>query len=383
MKGVDVAMDEKPPKLDELLRHLPLKRVLEIDGIAAEFALIKRAFEAEGKGVPKEDDFRRVGRGSGTHLLKLVTSRAPTGQHVLRIKLGTSNRGPGFYPSLDAKLAPAAKLVFLPLEVAGNQARSLVDHILNPDELSPKVTEAFSEVFGKASLKSLLEALTTPLEEITTLPAQEFPIIFLPRAGGGDLQVTPLAPAESYVRFRDVTEPYFRKAEEGAPGPPRGHWHKQLIADKPQNISIAVGKQRTRFFATMPQVLDQWSAEVHRFLAGGRFPRWREPSVVEAVEAYANLIEVDYSNRDIRAGLDRRADALIAAAREFIDETLTGAQQTLAETSANGGSAEIPNPPAITTVILARRWPKNGFDRARQVLISDHFKGRLKAAGEL
>jgi hypothetical protein len=149
-----------------------------------------------------------VGRASGNHLLKLITSRAPTAQSVVRIVDKEVNRHPRLYPLLDARMARFAKLVFRPLEVSGHPARSLADHILNSDdELSPRVMKGFADVFGDEALCRLREALKDPLLPITSLPAAEFPIIFLPRPGGGDLQVTPLAPAEAYVRFGEVTEP--------------------------------------------------------------------------------------------------------------------------------------------------------------------------------
>ena len=370
-------MNDEVPKLDSLLSHRPLGRILEVDSVRDEFALIKRAFEAEGKGVPSAEDFQRVGRGCGTHLLKLNSSRAKIGQHVLRFVDAAANRHPELFPSVDAKKSQHCQLAFRPLEVAGHPTRSLVDHILNPDELSSIVTKAFSDVFGIDVYTALREVMTSPLPDITSLPVGEFPIIFLPRPGGGDLQATPLAPAQAYVRFGDVTEPYFRKAEDGAPRQPRGRWHKQFVADKPQNISSAAGKQRTRFFATMPPVLEQQEAEFYRFAQGGSFPLWRDEHVVEAVEGYTNLLDrsVAFSNQNIRDGLDQRATRLIDAARKFIEETLAEAK----EASPGIGFSD---PPKVTTVILRRRWPKDSYDRARRVLTGDHFKGRLEAEGE-
>ena len=370
-------MVEQVPKLDDLLSHRPLGRILEMDGIAAEFALIKRAFEAAKKPAPAAQDFRRVGEGSGTHLLKLNSSRTPIGQNVLRFVDQAANRLPEVFPSIDAKKSLHCKLVFRPLEVSGHPTRSLADHILNPDDaVSPKVIKGFGEAFGEDALDALREALTRPLGVIKSLPAAEFPIIFLPRPGGGDLQATPIAPAEAYVRFREVTEPYFCKQEDDEPRVSRGRWRRQFVADKPQNISSAVGKQRTRFFASMPSVLDQWSAELHRYANGGRFPMWRDDGVVDAVEAYANLCDksADYSNIDIRKGLDRRAERLILAAQDFIEETLADAKREFP-------NVDLPDPPPVATIILRRRWPRNSFDRARGVLSGERFKARLKVVG--
>ncbi len=368
-------MSDEVPTLDALLSHRPLGRVLEGDGIGAEFALIRQAWERSGKDIPTPEDFQRVGCGSGTHLLKLITTRAPAGQSVLRIIDPSPNRHPALVPSIDAKKAPVAKLVFRPLEVRGHAPKSLADHILNPDDLSPTLTKGFADSFGDEALAVLRESLMTPVPPVSTLPVAEFPIIFLPRPGGGDLQVTPLAPAEAYVRMREVTEPYFRKDVEGEPHVPRGRWHRQYVADKPQNISSAVGNQRTRFFAKMPPVLSSSSAELYRYAHGGRFPRWRDKVLPDAIAAYSRLLDIDHSNQDIRAGRDRRADALIATAREFIDDTIADTRSAHPECSPAA-------PPSVTTILLDRYWPPGGFDQARRVLTSDHFKGRLKAAGE-
>lgn len=368
-------MSDKLPTLDELLSHRLTGRILEVDGIDAEFKLIRLAFVAEGKKVPDAEDFRRVGRASGTHLLKLITPRAPTGQSVLRIVEAGTNRHPTLFPSLDAKKSKVAETVSRPWEVSGHPTRSLADHILNPDDLSPKMTKGFAGAFGEECLAALVDALMTPLPTVSALPVAEFPIIFLPRPGGGDLQVTPLAPAEAYVRMGQVTAPYRGENVEGQPRIPRGRWHRQYVADKPQNISSAAGKRRTRFLATMPPVLNSSSADLHRYAHGGKFPRWRAATLPDAIAAYASLLAVEHSNQDIRAGRDRRADALIANARDFIDDTLADAQAVYPE-------RKLAAHPSVTAVLLDRYWPPGGFDQARRVLTTEHFKGRLQAAGE-
>lgn len=366
LREQEAILSDEVPTLDVLLSNRPKGRVLELNGIGAEFALILQAFLAEGKKVPEAEDFKRVGRASGTHLLKLITQRAPAENSVVRNAPNGSNQHSGLLPSInpnEGRRYQAGKLVFRPWEVAGHSTRSLADHILNPDDLSPTLTKGFADAFGEEALAVLRESLTTPLPPVSTLPVAEFPIIFLPRPGGGDLQVTPLAPAEAYVRMREVTEPYFRK------------WHRQYVTDKPQNISSAVGKQRTRFLAEMPPVLSSLSAELYRYAHGGRFPRWRDKAVPDAIAAYSRQFDIDHSNQDIRAGRDRRADALIATAREFIDDTLADTRFAHPECSPAA-------PPSVTTILLDRYWPPGGFDQARRVLTSDHFKGRLKAAGE-
>jgi hypothetical protein len=57
----EAIMDHEAPRLDELLSHRPLGRVLQAGGIGEEFALIRQAFEQSGESVPKVSDFERLG----------------------------------------------------------------------------------------------------------------------------------------------------------------------------------------------------------------------------------------------------------------------------------------------------------------------------------
>ncbi|MEM7677507.1 MAG: hypothetical protein AAF449_16020 [Myxococcota bacterium] len=206
-----------------------------------------------------------------------------------------ANQYPTLFPS-DAKLSPVAKLVFRELEIDGYPSGSLDDHILNPDDaVSQRVTQGFADAFGREALSALHEALTTHVPVVHALPSAEFPIVFLPRPGGGDIQVNPLAPAEAYVRFHEVRfhevrEPYFVKAAADEPRPRRGSWSRQFVADKPQNIGIGIGKMRTRFRATMPRALDRREAKLYRYANGGRFPRWHDRRVLESIKRYSRLM---------------------------------------------------------------------------------------------
>lgn len=369
-----------PFPLDALLSYRPLGRILQPTGIAHEFALIREAWLAGGKALPTADDFDTVGRGSGTHLLKLVTPRASSSQAVLRFRRPNSSAMPALIPSIDAKKSKVAKIVFRPIEVAGHPARHLVDHIVQPDDLSPVVLEAFAAAFGDEALVALRAGLEA-LVAVTRLPAAEFPIVFLPRPGGGDLQATPVSPAEAYMRMREVTAPFFLKRVAGGSKPRRGQWHRQNLTAQPQNISGAIGPRRTRFRATMPQVLDSDRADLFRALLGGRYPSWRDDTVIDAVLAYVDLLDRadEYSNSDIRAALDRRADALVSGAQAFVDDINAAAADALEEVRTNHPGAAIPRPPPLPDIILGRRWLEGGFDRARRALTSAHFRSRLPA----
>lgn len=368
------------PALDALLSHRPLGRVLTPDSVQDEFALIRQAWENEKKALPTAEEFRRVGRGSGTHLLKLISPLVPADQAVLRFSAPGSNSRPAYMPSLDAKMAAVAKIVYRPLEIDGASTRSLVEHILMPDELSAAACGAFAEVFGQEALDALRSALLNPLPVVRRLPAAEFPIIYLPRPGGGDLQATPVAPAEAYVLHGRVTAPFFQQgaAEEG--GTRRGHWHKQHVSAKPQNISGAIGRSRTRFMATLPKLFAPFDAALYRYARGGAFPPWNDVSVAEAVEGYANRLHaiLDHSNKDIRKGLVQRADDLILGARRH-------AKDVLDEIAGFGIEGAPKPPPRIADIILDRSWPggRDGeaFAKAVQALASDHFRNRLRESG--
>ena len=130
----------RKPKLDELIGHRPLGRPLELDELEDEFLLIR---EAQGEKPSTARDFELVGGNSGTHLLKLVSSRAEAGRHVLRFDLEENGRASRFLPSTDVRQIPAAKIAFRPLEVKGGEPKSLVDHVMYPDNRSAAVLEAF------------------------------------------------------------------------------------------------------------------------------------------------------------------------------------------------------------------------------------------------
>lgn len=162
--------------------------------------------------------------------------------------------------------------------------------------------------------------------------------------------------------MEEVTAPYFQKRAEGRSDPPRGRWHRQEVSAKPQNISAAIGQRRTRFLARMPRVLGHWEAALHRYARGGGFPRWQDDGVAPAVLEYVARLDraEDYSNQDIRRGLDHRADSLIRAARAFIAEVVQDV----------GEDASRAEPPTIATLILNRAWP-NDDARGRRAVGAD------------
>ena len=351
------------------------KRLLAEEDISSWFASKRDAIVEQGKPAPSAKTYTALAQGAGTHLLKLITARAEISQSVLRAALPGSNETPPFQASVDVKLFAPAGILLDQLNVRGYPPRRLLDHLTTPDDLSPKVCAAFEEVFGSDALDALREALRSEARPITKLPAAEFPIVFVPHPGGGDLQITPLAPADAHANFRRVTDPFFEEAQEGRPVPRRGRWHKQTLSGKSQNIGYAIPSVRRRFRATMPNVMGREDAVLYAWLKGGPFPRWTDPEVSESVLRYADLLERTrtYSNSDIRAGLDAWADALIRGARAFRTEML-------AEAALHVDDVELRKTPSEADIILRRRWKGDEESRARGALASEHFRDRVKDA---
>lgn len=367
--------DGKAAKKTDVLSFRDSGRLLTPDGLVAEFALMLSFFP---KGL-EADDFRRVGAGSGSHLVKLTTPRTELAQSVLRFSRPTSNRHHAFVPSVNAPDIPVAKIVYRPLSLVGRASRTLADHLRDPDDMSATVLGAFTQVFGQDCLDALSMSLLGDAERITRLPETgEFPIIFLPRPGGGDIQATPVSPAEVFMGFKNMASAWFQKQEKDAPPVPRGKWIRQSVSAKPQNISGAIGGPRQRFLAEMPPVIRGYQAGILRYALGGAFPLWQDDDVETAILYYAGRLDMEYTNRDIRAGTDWFADRLIADALAFIAEVRRDARDLL---DAEGKSEKaLPPAPQPSALILRRRWKKDDRDRAVQALTSPHFRDRERIA---
>lgn len=360
------------PGKDKLLTFKTTGRVLQLQDIETEFRLMSEAriADAGASGKAKKsftaDIATRIGDKSGTHLIKLVSPRADGDHAVLRIERRGANLRPALLPSVNAPDIPFAKIIFRPLEIDGRSPKSVVGHIRNPDDISKFVLGAFETVFGAdvlAALRaSLLDSSPIPLR----LGVGEFPIIFIPSPKGGDLQITPISPATSFMGMKEVAK--------GVPHPR----HEQAVSAKPQNISGAIGGARYRFLAAMPRSQTSHEAELYRFIRGGLFPRWFEPDVEKLLMRYADLIDHDreFNNQDTRQGLDRLADQLTKDARAFVAETLEDAERMAELQGISSESFSASPSPAELLLGLCRGG--KGFDRARRVLSGDHFAHREK-----
>jgi hypothetical protein len=405
-RAKNVPGDKKSSKeeMDSILSFRCVNRILREDGIEAEFLLMLKADKKPDKEKLKSDaldalptndkpkrkvflkppgpeDFRRVGIGSGSHFLKLTNPKSESTQSVLRFSRSSSNALPFYAPSLNAADISCAKIVYRPLEILGREPRSVVDHIREPDEISDLVLRAFASVFGKDCLNALRSAIVHDLEQVTSLPESgDFPIIFLPRPNGGDIQATPVSPVETFMGFKDMAAGWFKKQEKGALLVPRGRWTRQLISANLQNISGMIGGHRQRFLAQMPPVMRDYEAAILLYINSSVFPMFNKQSneLQEAVLYYASRLDMEYNNKDIRAITDRCADRLIHDVIEFINEVQHDAREIIE----NSNSKKIlSDPPDPSTLIFKRRWKNDDDkDRAIKALTSDHFRERERFA---
>jgi hypothetical protein len=371
----DDAKTSSKLKKEDFLSFKPTGRVINADDLTHEFALMASFFKA----MPSTEDFRRIAANSGSHLVKLTTPRTDVSQAILRVGAFASNRPVPFAPSVNASDIPVAKIVFRPIEILGRAPKSVVDHLREKDEFSDSFLDAFVSVFGDECLDALEEAIQGVGRKITSLPATgEFPIIYLPRHGGGDIQATPVSPVETYMGFKDMSSAWFLKQEKDKPKPARGRWTKNTISSKPQNISGAIGGPRQRFMAEMPSVMRGYEAGILRYTMGGSFPFWYDDEIEASVLHYADRLGMEYTNSDIRAATDFYADKMIESALAFIDEVMADSREKLKEE----GTADraLPLPPRPSALIMRRRWSKADREKALQAITSAHFRDRERIA---
>lgn len=364
-------------KTEQLLSFKTTGRNIAKDALSAEFSLMKGCLKSPL--TPKIA--QRLADKSGNYLLKLVSPRTDGDTIVLRIETPRGNRLSAVFPSTNALDIPFCKVIFRPLEIDGYPPRSVVDLIRNPEEHTTIVLDAFAEVFGTDVLETLKTSLLTVLPAPTQLGIGEFPIIFVPRPDGQDLQITPVSPAVAFMGMKRVRKHYFQKTQPDRPMP-RSKWTEQAVSAKPQNISGAIGGARVRFRADMPVQLSQEEADLFRFAQGGAFPLWRDSAVAARILRYGDRLATDneFNNKNTRAALDRMADDLISAAVEFIQDTLC---DTTDYAKRQGISEKHSALPSLPQLLLKRRWKNtDDEDKARKALTSPHFEHRLAKSRE-
>jgi hypothetical protein len=365
--------DDKALKAENLLSFKPLDRPIALNAIADELRLM----QLQLKAPMTTEIVSRVCEKSGSHLLKLVSARADGDEACLYIGSPSAKRQPKMLPSTNAPDIPYCKVIYRPLEIIGYSTRCIVDDVMNPDEASETILEAFASVFGEDVLSTMRVALLEKSKTVSKLAAGEFPIIFVPRPDGTDLQVTPVSPATAFMGMKRVIDALYDRRRAESSKVPYGTFLNQSVSSKPQNISGAIGGPRRRIMAFMPAVLDQFDAEIHRYVLGGSFPRMRELAIADWVLRYADMLEADdrYNDKNTRAALNRTADRLIRNACDFIEETYDEAALVAQEIRADPD--RLAAPPRPGHVLIRRYWPADTFAKARKALTSPHFDDRV------
>lgn len=360
-------MDGPTAKAGDILSFRAPGRWVESHEVEAEYEAIRGHL----KSPPTPENLSSISRKSGSHLLKMITPRASGHQAVLRLGKSAGNSVGTYLPSTNAPEIPHAKVIYRPIEVRGHAPRSLVDHVLEPDDLTGVVKNAFAKVFGEDCLTAVEDGLLSPIEEIIELPDGEFPVVFLPYEIGGDMediQVTPVSPAAAFTAMGRVMSPYFQKQTSAGPKVPRGSWSRQALSSKPQNISGAIGGPRKRFHATFPTPLLVYEAELYSYAHGGRFPHWRDESIADRVTNYVRFHEkaAELNQVAVTEARDNIAKGLVRGAIRFT-------QDVLRDTEAAFPDASLPSPPPPGRIIMSRYWPEKQLDQVRRVLSSPEF----------
>ncbi|GBR54776.1 hypothetical protein AA106555_1820 [Neokomagataea thailandica NBRC 106555] len=359
-------------KTEQLLSFKTSGRNIAPNALSAEFSLMKGCLKSPL--TPKVA--LRLADKSGNYLLKLVSPRTDGDNAILRIEVPRGNKLGDILPSTNAPDIPFCKVIFRPLEIDGYPPRSVVDLIRNPEDHTTIVLDAFAEVFGTDVLETLKTSLLTVLPAPTQLGIGEFPIIFVPRPDGQDLQITPVSPAAAFMGMKRVRKHYFQKTQPDRPMP-RSKWTEQAVSAKPQNISGAIGGPRVRFRADMPTQLSHEEADLFRFAQGGSFPLWRDSAVAARILRYGDRLTSDneFNNKNTRAALNQVADDLISDAVEFIQDTL---RDTVDYAKRQGIAEKHSALPSLPQLLLKRRWKNTDEeDKARKALTSPHFELRL------
>lgn len=353
--------------------------------------------------IPTPEKMAAVAKGTGTHLVKLVSTKADmkaTGV-VLRHTPNRGNSVGGLYPTVNSADIPTAKLLHRPMEIEGFEARSLADHILQPDDVTDILFQAFASVFGEDCLIAARDALREDPVEVSILPTRNFPIVFAPYSSGIDIQITPMSPASLMDDMQDF---YFKRSaifgdakkkqdaekkkagwDENTPLPPLpklGDWTEQHLSYQPQNISGKTPAKRRRLMARFPDAMSNYTAQMWRMAKSGKFPNIDDHQLEDYMLEYVKRIDrrEKYENADMKRGLDWHGQRLAAMAFDFIADVLTEYKEFLEENDIP--DAKDPDVPPVRDLIFrSRYWGEKKAPAVRNALASVHFSKTLKLKG--
>ncbi|TGN68553.1 hypothetical protein E4L95_00960 [Paracoccus liaowanqingii] len=308
---VDIAL---PKRVSVNAAHLDS---LSEEDRASAIEVMRTTIEAE---LDKPATFLAVAQGSGTHILKLLNSSVAGENNVLRLAPAGVNRRQRYLPSVNAAITPYAKIIHRPIAIIGREGnKSLVDHIVEPDEVSPVIFESFSRAFSPESLELIRTEILEPRTEVTALYGANFPIVYGPSPEGGDIQITPISSLHSLNVFRRAVLPSPGSGE-------RVSLANQELSAKPQNISSAISGRRYRFMARFPRPLNENDASVRRMVMGSHVPSMTmDQTLQDLLIHYGKLhrkidSEEDFSNRSMRAGLARLGAYLVEMLHTHIED---------------------------------------------------------------
>lgn len=346
-----------------------------------------RDIASELKRIPDDAAFEKVGEKSGTHVMRLRSPRAG-GPMIFQDRRSNRALRHGF--GGDGALSPVAKVAYRPIAIEGeSRAAGLVDHLVDPDDTSASVIDAFVDVFGQAALDALRRGLAENRDRPLDLFHENFPVVFAPGLDGGDIQITPISSIEAHLGLREVRQPFFEKKTAANPEPRRGSFCRLAISGKMQNIAASLPQApRSRFLARFPaDLMGRFEAEVFRFAKGGAFPRMTDQDDGALLADYGSAVarhivgtegQKPYRNANIDRGLDARADWLIDRVVDFQEEVeaeLSGAG-LLAEDELEARMATAPSPDRMLRQLLPF-LPKSEQAAARTALDGAHFADRM------
>ncbi len=194
-------------KTEDVLSFKSVGRPIRIDDVADEFMLMKSYL----KNPLTAAVAGRVCQKSGSHLLKMVSARTDGDQACLYFEASKTNERPKIIPAVDAKDIPFCKVLYRLLEIVERSSRSVIDEIMNPDDISNDILDAFASVFGQEVLDAVRDALLYRPKRVIKLAAGEFPIIFAPRPDRSDLQITPVSPATSFMGVKSAIDALYER----------------------------------------------------------------------------------------------------------------------------------------------------------------------------
>lgn len=225
----------------------------------------------------------------------------------------------------NAAIIPLAKALFRKVTIEGHNGdavtTSLMDAISADGLHKGLLLSAAAEAYGGECLQALVQGLAAP-SEITSLHHENMPVIFLPNPQGGDIQITPVSPASSYMVMKglaDDLDPRWtskRKKVGEAAGEPqrRGRFAGQTLSGSPQNISGMIGGPRMRFMADFPAPISAHAAAIRRMVMGGEPPALRDIAIVEIMRTFvrfAGLVDDVHRKPELVAAAENTSRAAL------------------------------------------------------------------------